>query len=37
MSDEMPIDVGQVAAQFGESLQAASQLRVSAKQTAVKP
>jgi Tfp pilus assembly protein PilF len=37
MADEMPIDVAQVAAQFKESLESASQLRLSVKSTAVKP
>ena len=37
MPDEMPIDVAQLAAQFKDSLEASSQLRLSVKSTAVKP
>ena len=37
MPDEMPIDVTKLAAQFKDSLQAASQVRVSAKPVVVKP
>jgi len=37
MPDEMPIDVAQVAAQFKESLERSSQLRLSANSTTVKP
>ena len=37
MPDEMPIDVTKLAAQFKDSLQATSQVRVSAKPVVVKP
>ena len=37
MPDEMPIDVAQLAAQFKDSLEASSQLRLSVKSTVVKP
>lgn len=37
MTDETPIDVVQLAAQFKDSLEASSQVRLSAKQTVVKP
>lgn len=37
MPDEMPIDVVKLAAQFKASLESSSQMRLSAKSTAVKP
>jgi hypothetical protein len=36
-SDETPVDVAALAAQFDESVQASSQLRLSAKPAVVKP